>query len=166
MKRKAVFLDRDGTLNSDEGHYYIYRPKDFVLNDGVIEGLRLLQDYGFLLIVITNQGGVAKGVYTEKDVEAVHQEMRKQLSQGGVELTAIYYCPHHDSVQACDCRKPSPYMINQAILDYDLSEAYCYLIGDSDRDIEAAKKAGIKAFKIEKNTSIVEVCKKIVQYED
>lgn len=166
MRQKAVFLDRDGTLNSDEGHYYVYRPKDFVLNEGVVEGLRILQENGCLLIVVTNQSGVAKGLYTEQDVAMVHQKMKKLLSKEGIELTAIYYCPHHESIEECECRKPSPYMLEQAIEKYNLNSEKCYLIGDSDRDIEAARRAGVKAFKIPKNSSIIAVCKKIVAYED
>ncbi len=160
--KKAVFLDRDGTLNSDVGHYYIYRPEDFVLNDGVCEGLRILQENGYLLIVITNQGGVAKGIYTEEDVALVHQKMEGVLRNEGIELTAIYYCPHHESIAACECRKPSPFLLEKAIKDYDLDAKKCAMIGDSERDVLAARNAGIKAYKIKKNTSIVEVCKEIV----
>lgn len=163
---KAVFLDRDGTLNSDVGHYYIYRPEDFVLNEGVVEGLRMLQEKGYLLIVITNQGGVAKGEYTEKDVELVHQKMEELLAKQGVKLTAVYYCPHHESVAACECRKPSPFLIEQALAKYELNPNHCFMIGDSDRDVEAARRAGVAAFKIAKNSSIVNVCEKIVANED
>lgn len=163
---KAVFLDRDGTLNSDVGHYYIYRPEDFVLNEGVVEGLRMLQEKGYLLIVITNQGGVAKGEYTEKDVELVHQKMEELLAKQGVKLTAVYYCPHHESVAACECRKPSPFLIEQALAKYELNPNHCFMIGDSDRDVEAARRAGVAAFKIVKNSSIVNVCEKIVANED
>lgn len=161
-----MFLDRDGTINSDEGHYYVYRPNDFVLNREVVEGLRLLQDKGFLLIVVTNQGGVAKGIYTESDVEIVHKYMCRILEDKGVLLHGIYYCPHHESVIDCDCRKPSPGMIDRAIRDLNLDRNRCYLIGDSSRDIEAAKAAQIKGFKIEPNASIVPICKKIIAYED
>lgn len=163
---KAVFLDRDGTLNSDVGHYYIYRPEDFVLNEGVVEGLRMLQEKGYLLIVITNQGGVAKGEYTEKDVELVHQKMEELLAKQGIKLTAVYYCPHHESVAACECRKPSPFLIEQALAKYELNPNHCFMIGDSDRDVEAARRAGVAAFKIAKNSSIVNVCEKIVANED
>lgn len=164
--KKAVFLDRDGTLNCDEGHYYVYREEDFVLNKGVIQGLKILQKAAYLLIVITNQGGVAKGLYTTKDVEAVHDKMRELLREEGVEIAAVYYCPHHDSVADCECRKPSPTMLLRAITDYDLDAAKCYMIGDSDRDIQAAQRAGVKAYKIKTNSSIVEVCEKIVANED
>ena len=105
---KAVFLDRDGTINSDEGHYYIYKPEDFVFNPGVIEGLKRLQKAGYLLIVITNQGGIAKGIYTREDMFKVHEKMCAELEKHGVTLTKIYYCPHHESIKTCVCRKPSP----------------------------------------------------------
>lgn len=163
---KAVFLDRDGTLNSDEGHYYIYRPEDFVLNEGVVEGLKILQEKGYLLIVITNQGGVAKGEYTEEDVKAVHQKMEELLAEEGIKLTAFYYCPHHESVADCKCRKPSPFLIKQALGKYKLNPNKCYMIGDSERDVIAASKAGVRAFQIPKNSSIVNVCKKIATDED
>ena len=97
---KAVFFDRDGTINSDEGHYYIYKPEDFVFNPGVVEGMKRLQDAGYLLFVITNQGGVAKGIYTCEDVDRVHAYMCSELAKQGIQLTKIYYCPHHESVQA------------------------------------------------------------------
>ncbi len=163
---KAVFLDRDGTLNSDEGHYYVYRPEDFVLNEGVVEGLKLLQEKGFLLIVVTNQGGVAKGIYTKEEVQKVHQKMCKLLEQEGVDLTDIYCCPHHETVAECKCRKPKVGMLEKAIWEYDLDASKCWLIGDSERDVMAGENAGIRSFKIAKNSSIVEICKKIVSSED
>ncbi len=164
--KKAVFLDRDGTLNSDEGHYYIFREEDFVLNEGVVEGLKILQNHNYLLIVVTNQGGVAKGQYTEEDVEKVHRKMQELLRAEGLELTAVYYCPHHDSVASCECRKPCSGMFKQAIKEYDIDVKKSYMIGDSNRDMEAAHSVGVKGFKIEKNASIVDVCKKIVENEN
>lgn len=164
--KKAVFFDRDGTLNSDEGHYYIFRTKDFVLNKGVIEGLKLLQEKGFLLIIVTNQGGVAKGEYAVEDVEKVNAYMCELLAEEGVEIAAVYYCPHHESIALCDCRKPLPYMIEKGIVDFNLDKNNCFLVGDSERDIEAGRRAGIKSYKIAKNTSIVPVCKEIIAHED
>ena len=112
---KAIFLDRDGTINSDEGHYYIYKVEDFVFNPGVIDGIRRLNEAGYLIIVVTNQGGVAKGEYTIEDVENLHVYMCKELEKHGAHVDKIYYCPHHSSIAPCKCRKPSPYMIEQAI---------------------------------------------------
>ena len=113
--RKAVFFDRDGTINSDVGHYYIYKKEDFVLNEGVINIMRKLQESNFLLFVITNQGGVAKGIYSCEDVEKVNDYMLELLSAEGIKIENIYYCPHHESVGKCQCRKPSPFFINKGI---------------------------------------------------
>lgn len=152
--RKAVFFDRDGTINSDLGHYYVYRKEDFVFNKGVIDGMKSLHDAGFLLFIVTNQGGVAKGIYSCDDVEKLHDYMLEQLREKSVSIENIYYCPHHESVSPCECRKPSPYFINKAIRDYQLDKEMCFMIGDSQRDVESANIAGIKAYKIIKNTSI------------
>jgi D-glycero-D-manno-heptose 1,7-bisphosphate phosphatase len=162
MSQKAVFIDRDGVINNDEGHYYIYKAKDFKLNKGIIEGLRLLQSAGYKLFVITNQGGVAKGKYTEDDVENVHGHFLQLMFDNDIRITDIYYCPHHDSIAPCDCRKPKPGMILQAIDEHQIDPSKSFLIGDSDRDIEAGKAAGlIQCFKIEKNSSIIPVCNEI-----
>ncbi len=163
MSYKAVFIDRDGVINNDEGHYYIFKAKDFKLNDGIIEGLQQLQKAGFKLFVITNQGGVAKGEYTEDDVETVHGHFLQTMFDNDIRITDIYYCPHHDKVAACDCRKPKPGMILQAIDEHQIDPAQSYLIGDSERDIEAGEAAGLKqSFKIEKNSSIIPVCQRII----
>ncbi len=163
MSNKAVFIDRDGVINNDEGHYYIYRTKDFKLNTGIIEGLKQLHNAGYKLIVITNQGGVAKGEYTEDDVEKIHGHFLQLMFDNDIRIADIYYCPHHSDVEECDCRKPKPGMILQAIDEHDISAKESYLIGDSDRDIEAGNAAGLKqCFKIEKNTSILPVCDKII----
>lgn len=160
---KAVFLDRDGTINSDKGHYYIYRTKDFILNPGVIEGLKLLQDNSFLLIVVTNQGGIAKGEYTECDVNILHTYMLNLFAKEGVIINKIYHCPHHESVSLCNCRKPNSGMFEKAIKEFSLERNLCYMIGDSKRDIIASENAGIKGYKIEKNSSILPICKEIVK---
>lgn len=166
MKQKAIFLDRDGVINNDTGHYYIYKVEDFKLNDGVIEGLKLLSKAGFLLIVVSNQGGVAKGIYTDDDINKVHNKLKIELKKHSVEIDAIYYCPHHESVSECECRKPKPGMILSAIEEFNINPENSFLIGDSERDITAGKKAGLKeCFLIETNSSIVPVCKQIVDYQ-
>ncbi|MBR8535959.1 HAD family hydrolase [Carboxylicivirga sediminis] len=164
MSQKAVFIDRDGVINNDEGHYYIYKVKDFKLNKGIIEGLKLLQNAGYKLFVITNQGGVAKGKYTEDDVEMVHGHFLQLMFDNDIRITDIYYCPHHDSVELCDCRKPQPGMIIQAIEEHQIDKTQSYLIGDSERDIEAGNAAGLKqCFLIDKNSSIMPVCQTIIK---
>ncbi len=159
---KAVFFDRDGTINSDEGHYYIYKTEDFIFNPGIIDGMKRLQDAGYLLFVITNQGGVAKGIYTEEDINKVHTYMCKELEKHGIQITQIYYCPHHESIKTCICRKPSPYMVNQAVEEYNIDKHSSWFIGDSSRDIECAEAAGIKPIRIRKNQDITPAIDRIL----
>lgn len=159
---RAVFFDRDGTINSDEGHYYIYKPEDFSFNPGVIEGMKRLQEAGYLLFVISNQGGIAKGIYTREDVEKVHAYMCRELGKQGVKLTKIYYCPHHESVKTCICRKPSPYMVNLAIEEFNIDKQHSWFIGDSPKDVKCAEDAGIKPIRIHKNQDITPVIDQIL----
>lgn len=162
-KNKAVFIDRDGVINNDEGHYYIYRTEDFKLNIDITEGLKLLQDAGYKLIAVTNQGGVAKGEYSIEDIEKVHEYFLALMKKDGIHITDIYYCPHHDSVSTCECRKPKPGMILEAIKKHNIDPNSSFLIGDSARDIQAGEAAGLKqCFKIEANTSILPACKVII----
>jgi len=164
MNYKAVFIDRDGVINNDEGHYYIYKPKDFKLNDGIIEGFQQLQNAGFKLIIVTNQGGVAKGEYTVEDINEVHQHFLNIMQENGIQISAIYFCPHHNSVSDCSCRKPKPGMIVQAIQDHQIDKSASFLIGDSPRDIEAGYAAGLKqCFKIDANASILPACQAIIE---
>lgn len=160
--RKAVFLDRDGTLNCDEGHYYIYKPEDVVFNPGVMEGLKRLKDAGYLLFIVTNQGGVAKGIYTHEDVKKVHDYMCAEFTKHGISIDKIYYCPHHESVKSCICRKPSPYMINLAVEEFHVDKKQSWLIGDGSRDIKAAEAAGIKSIRIHKNQDLTPAIDRIL----
>lgn len=162
MANKAVFFDRDGTINSDEGHYYIFRKEDFVINPGVIDGMKRLAEAGYLLFVVTNQGGVAKGLYTKDDVDAVHSYMCDLLTAEGIDIKKIYYCPHHDSVAPCRCRKPQPGMLIKAVEEFNLDADECFMVGDSCRDIEAAFAAGITGIKVEKNSDITPAIDKIL----
>jgi len=159
--RKAIFFDRDGTINSDIGHYYIYKKQDFLLNDGVVDTMRKLQESNFLLFIVTNQGGVAKGIYSCEDVEAVNDYMLELLNAEGIRIENIYYCPHHESVSKCECRKPSAYFLNKAVEDYNLDKTQCFMIGDSKRDMESAKAADIKGLKIEANENMTHLLSQI-----
>ncbi len=144
--KKAVFLDRDGVINQEKG--YISRWEDFVLLPDVVEALQLLQAAGYLAIVITNQSGIAKGIYSEKDVQLIHEQFSKTLQLHNTKVDAFYYCPHHPEGTAadysfvCSCRKPDNGMIVQAAQDFGISLKKSFLIGDSERDILAGKKSG------------------------
>ncbi|MBE9467666.1 MAG: HAD family hydrolase [Bacteroidetes bacterium] len=161
---KAIFLDRDGVINSDKGHYYIYRVEDFKINEGIVESLQKFQENNFLLIIISNQGGISKGIYTKKNVEEVHDYLKNNLKKQNVELTEIYYCPHHSSNEKCLCRKPDTLMLEKAIARFNIDISSSFLIGDGERDIEAGKKIGLQTIKINANENISKYCKKIINY--
>lgn len=155
--QKAVFFDRDGVINSDEGHYYIYKKEDFKLNPDVAETLQQIDKAGYLIVLISNQGGVGKSEYSCADVDMLHDHLRSLLAPFDVNLAEIYYCPHHPATSNCLCRKPSSLMIQKAIARFDIDQSQSYLFGDADRDVEAGIAAGIQSIKIPKNGSL-KVC--------
>lgn len=143
----AAFIDRDGVLNVDHG--YVFRVQDFQWLPGAIDALAQLQHGGFALVIVTNQSGVARGLYTLADVDRLHAHLRADLAAHGVGLSAIYACPHHPEgvVPAyslhCACRKPMPGMIEQAAREHGLDLAASCLFGDKASDIEAGRRAGV-----------------------
>jgi D-glycero-D-manno-heptose 1,7-bisphosphate phosphatase len=155
-KNKAVFLDRDGVLNKELGDY-VCRVEDFVVLDN-FTALKTLQDKGYLLIVATNQGGLAKGWYTEEELAKMHAHLRKLYREHGVEFTDIFYCPHHPQFTGdCDCRKPKPGLLLQGIAKYNIDPALSYFIGDRERDVEAGTAAGVKGILINSDQPISDV---------
>ena len=159
---KAVFLDRDGVINNGD-LYYTYKKEDFFFNADIFEALQLLQKNNFLLIIITNQGGISKGEYQKKDVDNLHRYMVEELKKENIEIADVYYCPHHDSIEQCICRKPDSGNLEKAIARFNIDPQQSFLIGDGERDILAGQKAGLKSFKTEKNQSILRICKTITQ---
>lgn len=145
--RPAAFIDRDGVINTELN--YVHRREGFVLLPGVIEGLRLLSSQGFALVVVTNQAGIAKGLYDEAAFASLSTHMRDLLAAQGVELAGVYHCPHHPrgSVPAfaieCDCRKPAPGMLLRAARDLNLDLANSVLVGDKPSDTAAGRAAGV-----------------------
>ncbi len=145
-KRKAVFLDRDGTINVEV--QYLNAVADFQFIPGVPRALQRLKEAGFLLVVVTNQSGIGRGYYDEAALEAVHEHMHAELAQAGAAIDACYFCPHHpehalgDYRQECACRKPLPGMLQQAALDLDIDLAASFMVGDKLADVEAGINAG------------------------
>ena len=145
MSNLAVFLDRDGTLNEDPG--YISDPEQVVLFSDTGDALALLKKYGFLLIVISNQSGIARGLMKSEDVDAVNEKINQILSEYKVKIDAFYYCPAHpdySSEEECECRKPSPKLLLEAANEFNVDLQSSYFIGDTIADIECGKNAGIK----------------------
>jgi D-glycero-D-manno-heptose 1,7-bisphosphate phosphatase len=155
-KRRAAFLDRDGVLNRKmpEGEY-VTVPEEFELLPGAIPGLQLLSAKGYRLIVVTNQRGVARGRLTLDDLAAIHGKLRRLLSGNGVELDAIYFCPHGSD--ECACRKPKPGLLLRAFAEFPgLEPGESVLFGDSGSDVEAARRAGVPAVRMPANGSLEE----------
>lgn len=144
---RAVFLDRDGVLNLDRG--YVHQPADLQLLPGVPEALATLKARGFLLVVITNQSGVARGFYDVDAVDAFHAAMQQALKPAGVQLDAFYLCPHLDG---CDCRKPKPGMVLQAAREHSIDLNQSYLVGDKVSDIVCAISAGVTPIQVKRDS--------------
>jgi len=145
MKNRAVFIDRDGTINVDT--HYIGDPDRFVMYKGVGEGVRRLKDMGYLIIVVTNQSGIARGYFTIEDLMKVHERMEYEFASFGVRLDGIYYCPHHPD-DGCPCRKPNTALFEQAIKEHNIDVAGSFMIGDKELDIIAGKRIGLKTILI------------------
>ena len=152
---RAVFLDRDGVINSDQDLYYVTHPDQFALNEGIGEFLKKLQDAGYLLIIITNQGGIAKGLYSHQTLAEIHKKMLQQLSSYGVNIAEIYYCPHHPDYGKCLCRKPESLLIEKALARFHINPQQSFFIGDRESDIQAAIKAGIQPVRTEPNENLM-----------
>lgn len=137
---KAVFLDRDGVLNEEIGTY-VWRPEDFVLLAGVPESLARLKAAGYYLIVVTNQAGIAKGLYTAAEVAACHAKLQAASNQA---IDAFYFAPGHPSVSESLLRKPDSLMLEKGLARFNLDPAQCWMVGDRPRDVEAGVRAGVR----------------------
>lgn len=148
---KAVFFDRDGTLNVDI--HYLHRPQDFIWTEDAKEAIRYCNEKGYLVIIVTNQSGVARGYYSEADIDFLHAWMNEELMKEGAHLDALYYCPHHPEgrvpayTKVCDCRKPAPKMLNDACRDFNIDKAKSFFIGDTIGDMQCAKNAHIRGIR-------------------
>jgi D-glycero-D-manno-heptose 1,7-bisphosphate phosphatase len=146
---RAVFIDRDGTISEEVG--YINHPSRFRVFPYAADAVRLLNESGWLAIVVTNQAGVARGYFSEEMIHAVHDQMKRDLESAGARLDAIYYCAHHPSVGEppyrldCDCRKPKPGLIRRAAEEFDIDLAQSWMVGDRYGDIELARNAGVSS---------------------
>ncbi len=147
-KKKAVFLDRDGTINVEKG--YVHRAEDFEFIPGAPQAIGMLRDAGFLVIVVTNQSGVARGYYSLEDVHRLHGHMDSELAAYGTVVDAYCICPHHpmgevgEFAKVCDCRKPLPGMLLEAAAKFSIDLGSSYMVGDKLTDVEAALAAGCR----------------------
>jgi len=144
-ERKFALLDRDGTIIVDK--VYLSEPDGIEFADGAIEGMRLLRDAGYTLLLVTNQSGIARGYFDEAALNRIHVRLEELLKEQGIELAAIYYCPHGPD-DGCDCRKPAPGMIEAAMRDFGFAPGQAIVIGDSDADMGLAEAAGLPGLRI------------------
>jgi D,D-heptose 1,7-bisphosphate phosphatase len=172
-KQKAIFLDRDGTINKYVG--FLTKPEQFELIEGVAEAIKLINKSGYLAIVITNQPVIARGDCSFDELQQIHDKMETELGKQGAFIDALYLCPHHkdkgfegelvDYKFDCDCRKPKPGLFMQADRDFHIDFSQSYMIGDSELDLEAGKAAGCKeSFLVEKNegNALLSVLKRLI----
>ena len=177
--KKAIFLDRDGTINVEKD--YIYKSEDLVFEEGTIEALKTFKNLGYILIVISNQSGIARGYFTEEDLNIFNNNMNEILKKNGIGITEFYCCPHHpDGIgeykKVCECRKPNNKMIEDAIKKYNIAREKSYMIGDKTSDIGAGLKSNLKTVlvktgyglkdmeKIDKNETLV--CKNLKDFSE
>lgn len=142
MKGKALFIDRDGVINVDRVH--VSKKEDFEFTRGIFELCRKYSESGYLIFIITNQAGIAKGLYTEEEFSDLMEWVTKEFQENGVTISGVYHCPHHpDYTGSCFCRKPEPGMVLKAASDFSISLRDSVLIGDKETDIEAGRRASI-----------------------
>ena len=150
---RAVFLDRDGTINVEKD--YLIDPAEFEFIPGVPQALKRLQEAGFLLVVVTNQSGVGRGYFSLNQVDRLHQHMNQRLQKYGVRLSGIYVCPHHPTagtgqyLTVCNCRKGEPGMLLQAAQELTIDLQQSYLVGDKEADIQAGQAAGCRSILVQ-----------------
>ena len=160
MKRKALFLDRDGVINIDKG--YVYRKEDFIFIDGIFDLVYKANKFGYLIIVVTNQAGIGRGYYTEIEFNLISNWMKKQFLENNCFIDDIYFCPYHSEYgigkykKTSSLRKPSPGMLLQAKEKYDIDMKHSILVGDNTTDMEAGKDAGIRTLFLYNNSYMID----------
>ncbi len=140
-KTKAIFLDRDGIINVDSG--YVYKIEDFIFTKGIFKTLLALQEQGYLLIIVTNQSGIARGYYSEEEYMNLTLYMVEELKKRGIRIASVYHCPHGPD-DGCKCRKPRAGMLKAAQKQFKVQMKESWMIGDKESDMLAAKSAGIQ----------------------
>jgi histidinol-phosphate phosphatase family protein len=158
---KIVFLDRDGVINKNRDDY-VKTWDEFEFLPNAKKGIKLLNDDGFKILIITNQSVVGRGIITEKILNKIHEKMLKELNECGCRIEKIYYCPHVPW-DNCECRKPKPGLLLKAAKDFDIDLKKCYFIGDSETDAEAGKRVGCKTYLVSEDKDLFDIAKTIVE---
>ncbi len=157
-KHPALFLDRDGVINRERG-MHTWRLEEFEILPGVAEAVRMAHAAGLLVIVITNQSGIGLGLYGHGDVDRVHAYLHRQLALQGAQLDAVYYCPHHPEQGRCLCRKPGSLLFERAIARFGIDAGRSLMVGDRQRDMDAAQAAGVRGVLVEPDSPLLPLLK-------
>jgi len=158
-KKPALFLDRDGVINIEKN--YLHTIEEFEFIEGIFELCKKYQDLGYLIIVVTNQSGIARGYYSEEEFALLTRWMVDVFDRENIHITAVYHCPHHPDISGkCACRKPEAGMLLEAADKYNIDLEHSLLVGDSERDIEAAHRAGVnETYLFSKETTVSDATK-------
>ena len=155
---KAVLLDRDGVINRERGDY-TFRIEDFEILPDVTKALKMLQKAGYLLIIISNQSGIGRGLFKIEDTEKMHGYLLDELKKEKIHIEEIYYCVHHPETGSCQCRKPDSLNVEKALARFNIDPKQSFFIGDKERDVLAGEKVGVKGILMESNSSLVTAIK-------
>ena len=158
---KAIFLDRDGVINHDPGDY-TRNIDEFTILPTFLESLKILKERGFVFILITNQGGIAKGIYGHKEVEEIHKHLRNVCEENGTPILDIYYSPHHDVTGLSLSRKPGSLMIERACARYEINPKKSWMVGDKQRDLDCAAVVGVPGILINPNDDLLDYVDKMI----
>lgn len=160
---KAIILDRDGTINVEKD--YLHKIEDFEFEEGVVEGLKILSNLGYIFVVVTNQSGIARGYYTEEDLIKLNNHISDILEKNGIRIEKFYYCPHHPEKGVgkykveCECRKPNPGMLEEAIREFNIDREKSFMVGDNISDVEAGINARVTPILVETGHGIEHIKK-------
>jgi histidinol-phosphate phosphatase family protein len=158
--QKAIFLDRDGVININRSDY-VKSWDEFVFLPDAKRAVKLVNESDFILIIITNQSPIGRGIFNTSTLDEIHGKMLHEFAEVGCNITAIYYCPHKPD-DGCSCRKPQPGLILKAAADFDIDLSRSWMVGDSDSDIEAGKRAGCKTAKVSDDRPLIDIVKEIL----
>ena len=159
--RKAIFLDRDGVINHDPGDY-TRNIDEFSILPTFLESLKILKERGFVFIIITNQGGIAKGIYGHKEVDEIHTHLRSVCEENGTPILDIYYSPHHEITGLSLSRKPESMMIERACARYGINPKKSWMVGDKQRDLDCAAVVGVPGVLIKPNDDLIDYVDKMI----
>ncbi len=158
-KRRAIFLDRDGVINVNRKDY-VKSWKEFEFLPNTKKALKKINESGYMLIIITNQSPIGRGIFKPEILDGIHQKMLGELSKAGVRIDAIYFCPHKPG-DGCSCRKPEPGLLVKAAEDFNIDLSNSWMIGDSDSDIVSGKRAGCRTAMVNENRSLFDIIEQI-----